>query len=144
MISLLAGTTTSPDKKFPAYTPPEDPLLGALRQKRERKAITTVINGVVSVLGTGIGVWWISDKTGFKDEWRVLLAFSAAIIVALSEVILFIIWQSKSSAPKRSFRPENKRDQSEAIELPHTPTGVSNAIEDRAVDLRERIKHSST
>lgn len=68
MISLLAGTRTSPEKHFPPYTP-SDPLEERRRATDERKAISAVINAVLSVVGTGAATWWASGRTGLEYEW---------------------------------------------------------------------------
>ena len=68
MISLLAGTRTSPEKHFPPYIP-SDPLEERRRAIDDRKAISTVMNAILSVVGTGAATWWASDRTGLKLEW---------------------------------------------------------------------------
>lgn len=39
------------------------------QKKMERKAITTIINGVLSVIGSGAAAWLGSEKTFWKQEW---------------------------------------------------------------------------
>jgi len=68
-ISLLAGATTAPDGKFGDYIPPPDPATVEKHKTRERKAITTLVNGVFSVLGVGFAAWWATARTGWIDEW---------------------------------------------------------------------------
>ncbi|KAF5355328.1 hypothetical protein D9758_006038 [Tetrapyrgos nigripes] len=70
MVVLLAGTTTSPERKFGNYVPPKDEDVLAQERKRERKAITTIINGVFSVGGSGAAAWIGSASTGWKYEWK--------------------------------------------------------------------------
>lgn len=68
MVSLLAGTRTSPEKHFPPYIakdPEEDQRLRA----KDRKAIATLVNAVMSVIGTGVAAWWASEHTGMQLEW---------------------------------------------------------------------------
>ncbi|KAF7430530.1 hypothetical protein PC9H_006238 [Pleurotus ostreatus] len=145
MISLLAGATTSPEKNFGPYTPPKEPHIIANEQKLERRAITAIVNGLVSIFATGMAVWWASDRTGFRDEWRVLLSFAAATIVACSEVALYIIWQArlrKAKSPKDGAPRAFKKDRTETNpEI--TTAGASNAIQPRAVELRERVARLS-
>ncbi|KAJ3517745.1 hypothetical protein NLJ89_g322 [Agrocybe chaxingu] len=103
MVALLAGSTTSPERKFGDYTPPKDPEEVEAERARERKAITALVNSVLSVGCMGLAAWWGTGGTGWKDEWRVLFAFFSAIIVAVAEAGLYLIWQSrkaKSSAHK--------------------------------------------
>lgn len=77
---------------------------------------------------------------------RVLLSFAAATVVACSEVALYIIWQArlrkaklpKDRAPRRVF----KKDQTET-NTDIAPAGASNAIQPRAVELRERVARLS-
>ncbi|KAL4267252.1 Endoplasmic reticulum-based factor for assembly of V-ATPase [Pleurotus pulmonarius] len=146
MISLLAGATTSPEKNFGPYTPPKEPHVIANEQKLERRAITAIVNGLVSIFATGMAVWWASDKTGFRDEWRVLLSFAAATVVACSEVALYIIWQArlrkaklpKDGAPRRVFKKDRTETNTDIA-----TAGASNAIEPRAVELRERVARLS-
>ena len=68
MVSLLAGTRTSPEKKFPAYVA-KDPEVESRRVANERKAVSTVVNGVLSVAGTGFATWRASEHTGLQLEW---------------------------------------------------------------------------
>ena len=81
MISLLAGTCTSPEKRFPPYIP-SGPLEERRRAIDDRNAISTVMNGVLSVVGTGAATWWASDRTGLKLEWvsRILLLRGATVV----------------------------------------------------------------
>ena len=70
MISLLGGTRTAPSSKPPpcrAFVPPEDYY--SSREFNDRKALTAVLNGILSVLCSGGAAWWAADKSGWKDEW---------------------------------------------------------------------------
>ncbi|KAF8845196.1 hypothetical protein BDN67DRAFT_552089 [Paxillus ammoniavirescens] len=68
MVSLLAGTRTSPEKHFPSYTA-HDPEEERRRMANDRKAISTLVNAVLSIAGTGFATWWASGHTGLKMEW---------------------------------------------------------------------------
>jgi len=68
-VALLAGTTTSPERKFGNYVPPKDAHETAVERARERKAITALANSVISVVAVGVGAYWASEKTGWKNEW---------------------------------------------------------------------------
>ncbi|KAG1831256.1 hypothetical protein EV424DRAFT_1314596 [Suillus variegatus] len=68
MVSLLAGTRTSPEKKFPAYVA-KDPETERRQAANDKKAVSTVVNGVLSVAGTGFATWWASEHTGLRLEW---------------------------------------------------------------------------
>jgi hypothetical protein len=69
MVSLLAGTTTSPERKFGAYTPAKEPEELEAEKKKERKAITALLNALLSIGGSGVATWWAADKTGWQNEW---------------------------------------------------------------------------
>ncbi|KAI5116873.1 hypothetical protein M0805_005839 [Coniferiporia weirii] len=105
MVSLLAGTRTAPSSKLPPYVPPESPEAKSQREWNDRKMLTAVLNGLLSVGCAGGATWWAADKSGWRPEWKVILALVVAAIVGLSETVLLIIWQSKSSmSPKRPRR----------------------------------------
>ena len=89
MVSLLAGTTTSPERKFPAYTPP-DPHEERKRDYSDRKAVTTVINSLLSVGGSGVATWWAADKVGWKPEWVRVAIFSRVQRTYLSQCVPLI------------------------------------------------------
>jgi hypothetical protein len=69
VVSLLAGTVTSPERKFGEYVPPKEPEVLEADRRRERKVITALANGVLSVGAIGVGAYWVSDKMGWKNEW---------------------------------------------------------------------------
>jgi len=120
MVALLAGTTTSPERKFPQHTPPKDPAELEKQKKDEKKAITTLLNALLSIGGCGFAAWWAAEKTGWKIEWRVLFALFVAIVVAISEGVLYIIWQSRRSGAKalrtrrKLVRANHKKDDGDA------------------------------
>ncbi|KAH7907260.1 hypothetical protein BJ138DRAFT_521777 [Hygrophoropsis aurantiaca] len=94
MIALLAGTRTSPEKNFPVHRA-IDPDAERRRAIDDKKAISAVINAIFSVAGTGVAAWWASAQTGLRIEWRAILAVCAALVVALAEIILYVIWDSR-------------------------------------------------
>ena len=69
MISLLAGTTSSPEGKFGTYIPPKEPEQIEAERANERKSITALINALLSIGGVGFAAWWAADKTGWRNEW---------------------------------------------------------------------------
>jgi TMEM199 family protein len=69
MISLLAGTRTSPDKKFPQLLHSPDRSENAARNVSDRRAIIAVLNALLSVVCTGAATWWAAQRTGWRDEW---------------------------------------------------------------------------
>ncbi|KAJ4498922.1 hypothetical protein C8R41DRAFT_755987 [Lentinula lateritia] len=144
MIALLAGTTTSPERKFGPYQPPQEPERLVAQEKRERKAITTIINGVLSIIGSGAAAWIGSERTNWRQEWRVLFALFVAVVVAISETALYIIWQSRSSSHLTTAKTRKhiraKKEDNENPSLPnHSPTN-----EDDRGGLRLRIQKKPT
>ena len=139
MVALLAGTRTSPDKKFPQ--PPPSSRSGSstvARDISDRRAVIAVLNALLSVICTGAAIWWAAQRTGWRDEWvrvenararernaltltcplkffilflfffqKVLLSFSAATIVAMSEVGLYIIWESRGKRSQPAAKVDN-------------------------------------
>lgn len=69
MVALLAGTTTSPERNFGTYVPPKDPEEVEKERARERKAITALVNSVLSVGCVGFAAWWAGSRQGWKPEW---------------------------------------------------------------------------
>ncbi|THU91514.1 hypothetical protein K435DRAFT_968140 [Dendrothele bispora CBS 962.96] len=136
MIALLAGTTTSPHGKFGTYVPPKSEEVLAEERKRERKAITTIVNGVFSVGGAGAAAWIGSASTGWKHEWRVLFSFFIAVVVAISEIVLFIIWSSRSSLEERT--EERKYIRSKKVE--DAPLEETEPEKDVTKGLRQRTR----
>jgi len=75
MVALLAGTRTSPDKKFPQPSSSSRPESVA-RNISDRRAVIAVLNALLSVICTGAATWWAAQRTGWRDEWvRVESAF---------------------------------------------------------------------
>ncbi|KDR80570.1 hypothetical protein GALMADRAFT_222168 [Galerina marginata CBS 339.88] len=112
MIALLAGTMTSPDRKFGDYVPPKEPEEIEADRIRERKDITYLINALLSIACVGFAAWWAADKTGWANEWRVLFALFAAIVVAVSEAGLYLIVQSrrsKTNVPRKTRSARHKK-----------------------------------
>ncbi|KIP08817.1 hypothetical protein PHLGIDRAFT_361177 [Phlebiopsis gigantea 11061_1 CR5-6] len=139
MVALLAGTRTSPEKKFPVVPVPI-PGADARKELNDRRAVTAVFNALLSIFGAGAATWWAADRLRWKDEWKALLALAAAIVVASSEAILYLIWSSRrSNSTPRVARGTRKESRIAAVEgssdspqtLPessqedNTPTGMA-------------------
>jgi hypothetical protein len=77
MVALLAGSVTSPERKFPLYVPDKSPEEAAALKAAERKAITSLLNALLSVIGSGFAAWWAAGKTGWKYEWVCSIEFEA-------------------------------------------------------------------
>ncbi|GJJ11220.1 hypothetical protein Clacol_005452 [Clathrus columnatus] len=125
MISLLAGTLTSPLSKFPKYEPPAGDEAVAQRNISDRRAIIGLINALFSIGGAGYAGWWVSQRTNWRDEWRALFALAVALTVALTEGILFFIWKWHADTTIRGkgvpLRLDKKRDkENEASKDSHT------------------------
>ncbi|KAJ2919514.1 hypothetical protein MD484_g886, partial [Candolleomyces efflorescens] len=143
MVSLLAGTTTSPEKPFGDYTPPATPEKRASDRARERKAITALINSLFSIFGAGFAAWWGADRTGWRDEYKVLFGLAVGIVVAISEGILFLIWTSRrsSTGARKRHSGRHKKDDADSVEpKENEPTQVitSPAQQDEGSTLRQR------
>ena len=148
MIALLAGTITSPERKFPAVVPQS--MLAEEEGKRrvaDRKAIVAVLNALLSIAGSGVATWLVAER--WRHEWvhllfllsqlladrisqRVLLSFLVAVVVAVSETALFIIWQSRQA--KKSSRRHHD------ISLLHKKNDGEGVI---PIDSDDRVKDSS-
>ncbi|PSS31030.1 hypothetical protein PHLCEN_2v2443 [Hermanssonia centrifuga] len=121
MVALLAGTRTSPERKFPSHAPlVTDGQAEAGRELNDRRAVTAVLNALLSIFGSGAATWWAAEKLYWKDEWcshlsaqKVLLALLVAIAVATSEVVLYLIWDARRSdsssktASRRALTPRH-------------------------------------
>lgn len=69
MISLLAGTRTSPQSKLARYQAPEQPEITARRRLNDKKEITAIVNSLLTVGACGTAVWWAAEKAGWRQEW---------------------------------------------------------------------------
>ncbi|KAG1804525.1 uncharacterized protein BJ212DRAFT_1284281 [Suillus subaureus] len=148
MVSLLAGTRTSPEKKFPAYVA-KDPETERRQAANDKKAVSTVVNGVLSVAGTGFATWWASERAGMRLEWRALFATSVALVVALAEIILYMIWDSRRStkkterAPRILSRNEKLVEDSDKADIVDA-TAASSSADPHHSALRQRLVQSAS
>lgn len=69
MVSLLAGTKTAPSSKPPSRSIRDTAETQAKREFNDRKALTAVVNGLLSIGCSGGAAWWAADKSGWRDEW---------------------------------------------------------------------------
>jgi len=70
MVSLLAGSTTSPERKFPPHkVESNDPLADRRREINDRKAVVTLINALLSIGGSGAATWYATGVAGWRNEW---------------------------------------------------------------------------
>jgi TMEM199 family protein len=149
MLSLLAGTKTSPEKTFPKYDSRVDSpeAIAARERKRvkdERRAITALLNGLLSVGGCAAASWIAAGRVGWSDQWvgiinysqnlaekfsshasylffdqKVLLALAVAIIIATAEAGLYMIWNARKSGklqPPPDFAAQARRLEQRRIE----------------------------
>ena len=163
MIFLLAGTVTSPERRFPPHVPKY--ILTEEERKRQitdRKAIATLVNALLSVAGSGIATWLVAER--WRNEWvcycvvlpanqaeltftskRVLLSFLVAVVVAISETILYIIWQSRRSGKRKrraisSQRKKTDGDKkiSSSVDVPDIPhRNMSTPMDGQTIRLRQ-------
>jgi len=158
MVALLAGTTTSPERNFGDFTPARDPADVQAERNKERKAITAILNALLSILGSGFAAWWAADKTGWRNEWvgetvflydlrsvrvmqKVLFGLSVAILVAVAEAALYFIWQGRRSVPalkharlrRRLSLPRDKKEDG-----PDMPATNTQNVEETNGGLRRR------
>lgn len=68
MIALLAGTRTSPERKFPTYVARSDDADGRMTYS-DRRAVTSVLNALLSIGGAGAATWWAAGRLAWKDQW---------------------------------------------------------------------------
>lgn len=70
MIALLAGSTTSPEKHFPVPVGgwPQDER-DRRREISDRKAVTNVVNALLSIGGCGVATWYAAGAAGWNNEW---------------------------------------------------------------------------
>ncbi|TCD71866.1 hypothetical protein EIP91_003209 [Steccherinum ochraceum] len=73
MVSLLAGTQTSPERTFPKHEKAVDPEEEAHRDRSDRRAITALLNALLSILGSGVAVFWAADRLHWRDEWKLTM-----------------------------------------------------------------------
>ncbi|KZT01322.1 uncharacterized protein LAESUDRAFT_664130 [Laetiporus sulphureus 93-53] len=149
MVSLLAGTRTSPDRKFPSVQTASTPHEQAQRDLSDRRMVTAVINALLSIGGAGVATWWAAGRLAWKDEWKVLLALFVAIVVATSEAILYMIWDARrtqrlagrswtvSNGPAKLKKEEVGQD-SQQSKTVASSTGTSTSLNAEKSALRER------
>uniref|UniRef100_A0A4S4LNA9 Endoplasmic reticulum-based factor for assembly of V-ATPase n=1 Tax=Bondarzewia mesenterica TaxID=1095465 RepID=A0A4S4LNA9_9AGAM len=113
MIALLAGTRTSPHRKFPPVIR-TDPAREAKRAVNDKRMIVGVLNALLSVVGAGAGTWVAAQRTGWRDEWKVLLSFLVAAAVALSETVLYIIHDSRRARQNSGSAHPQTQSQAQA------------------------------
>ncbi|TFK39965.1 hypothetical protein BDQ12DRAFT_518991 [Crucibulum laeve] len=144
MIALLAGTTTSPERKFGKYVPKKEPDEVEARNASERKTVTALVNALLSIVGAGVATWWAADKTGWRNEWRVLFALFVAIVVAIAEAGLYLIWQSRRSPMKsasqtrRSIAAARHKKEDDISTLPGPDIKPTGKKTNETANLRQR------
>ncbi|KAF9054429.1 hypothetical protein BJ165DRAFT_1522962 [Panaeolus papilionaceus] len=122
MVSLLAGSLTSPDRKLGEYVPPKDPEEVEAHRARERKQITALVNALFSIGCVGFAAWWVADRSGWKNEWRVLFALFSALVVAVAEGGLFLIYQSRQSQTRNHPLQIHSNARHKKVDLPAEPS----------------------
>lgn len=143
MVALLAGTRTSPEKKFPHTPVKPEGSDEARRELNDRRAVTAVLNALLSVIGSGVATWWAADRLSWKPEWKALFALAVAILVAASEAILFMIWEARrskrSTKLSRALRLQGKTALSGSAEASDGTTNVSDeGLPSELIQMREK------
>ncbi|KAH9852056.1 hypothetical protein C2E23DRAFT_827360 [Lenzites betulinus] len=148
MVALLAGTRTSPDRKFPSVPVPGTALQTQAASRRElsdRRAVTAVLNALLTIGGSAAAAFYASGRLAWRDEWRVLLALSVAILVASSEAVLYLIWSSRRSermrTPTAALRFPARDKKKEAAS---SPDSADDAHDAAAVGLASSIRTAGT
>ncbi|KAG8726295.1 hypothetical protein FRC12_023534 [Ceratobasidium sp. 428] len=103
LIPLLAGTTFAPSSKPPPVSPPQP------ESSHDRREITALLNGMLSVVGVGFAAWWAAGNVHWRNENRVLLALAASILVAATEAILYAIWSDRREKRQQAKRNRLKK-----------------------------------
>ncbi|KAJ7746863.1 hypothetical protein DFH07DRAFT_581187 [Mycena maculata] len=142
MIALLAGSVTSPERKFPAYIPDKSPEEAEALRKADKQAITSLLNALLSIVGSGFAAWWAAGMTNWKNEWQVLFSLLVAAVVAISEAVLYLIWDSRRSStrsrPRRKLKVSaKKRDEGviKVIDAARIEHGIPVGLRQRAVQI---------
>ncbi|TDL23682.1 hypothetical protein BD410DRAFT_838700 [Rickenella mellea] len=139
MVSLLAGTVTAPSSKPPPYTPPDTPEEAARYEINDKKTITAILNALLSIGGSGAATWWAADKSGWRGEWKVLLSLLVATVVAVSETILYIIWQSRKNRRPTKRVQHVVHGQKKMKQTDNSISDIPTAGDADVVGLRRRI-----
>ncbi|KAJ7173772.1 hypothetical protein C8R46DRAFT_893187 [Mycena filopes] len=140
MVALLAGSITSPERKFPANIPEKSPEEAAALKTAERKAITSLVNALLSIVGSGFATYWAAGRTGWKNEWQVLCSLFVAAVVAISEAVLYLIWDSRSNnRPRRKLKVSPKKRNEGEIQV----IGASPSRIEHGRGLRQRTLKTS-
>ena len=89
MVALLAGTRTSPERTYPLLSnPATNDQASQARELGDRRAVTAVVNALLSVGGAGIATWWAAGRLSCRDEWvslATLLSSSAYVSPHLAD-----------------------------------------------------------
>ncbi|KAI0705172.1 hypothetical protein BC835DRAFT_1261295 [Cytidiella melzeri] len=111
IVALLAGTRSAPDRTFPVGFAPLDYNGDAASrtEMNDRRAVTALINALLSIIGSGAATWWAAGRLGWQNEWKVLLALFASFVVAVSEAGLYLIWDSRRSKSRVNKRRRTRR-----------------------------------
>ena len=108
MVALLAGTRTSPERVFPPVDPSltlqNDPLEIRRRELSDRRAVTALLNALLSIAGAGVATWWAADRLGWRNEW-VRLLFHLPPVTPRSASSLSVRVPPSRAAPRPRATP---------------------------------------
>jgi len=126
LVSLLSGVTSLPSTNPPPYNPDDgDPKKASRRAAQDRRAIVALLNALFSILGVGVGSFWIAGSAGWKLENRTLFALFASIAIAATEGVLYLIWSSRTG--KKGPRQRSRK---------HLPGLISSKKDDGPNDVQ--------
>ncbi|KAF8318731.1 hypothetical protein DL93DRAFT_2132971 [Clavulina sp. PMI_390] len=108
MISLLAGSVTSPKAVLGAYTPPPTALEVRRAAVKDRRAVIALINAIFSIVGVAVAAWKASSTAGWTPATRIGCAIASGVIVAIAEGGLYYIWSTRYSASRRPVQVSSK------------------------------------
>ncbi|KDQ19174.1 hypothetical protein BOTBODRAFT_28660 [Botryobasidium botryosum FD-172 SS1] len=141
MISLLAGTIYAPSSRPPPVISIPDP---EEQQRRDRKAISALINALFSILGVGVAAWYAAGASGWRDEWKVLFSIFASIVVALAEGGLYLIWTGRPAKQKHSKGGlSKKREDTPPAEIDADAVAKEGDKNDGTIRKRATAQHAS-
>ena len=115
MVSLLAGTRTSPERKFPhTHSGQKDHEAEAKREINDRRAVVAVINAMLSILGSGAAVWWAAERLSWRDEWVSLNRLRRSKQSRRYTILLSLLANTPFTYLRRFCWPSQRR-----LSLPH-------------------------
>ncbi|KAG9122337.1 hypothetical protein FRC07_001341 [Ceratobasidium sp. 392] len=137
LIPLLSGTTFAPSSKPPPVTP------APVESSHDRREITALLNGMLSVVGVGFAAWWAAGNIHWRNETRVLLALAASVIVAATEGILYAIWSDRREKRQQARRNRLKKKPRPAdVETVRAIEATGNVNDEKSTTRRRAYEYN--